>query len=86
MFFKGIKYDEQGRFLLLHHMGARKYIIMNFTILSLFFGISLYNYVKNPQVFFGKELLGKTYLILIGSTILTMWVFGNRQIRCLYLL
>ena len=86
MIFNNIKYDEEGRFLLLHHMGAKKYIIMNFTILSCFFGVTLHNYVKNPQVFFGQEWLGKAYLSAMAGGIVGLWVFGNRQIRCLYLL
>ena len=55
MVFKNIKYDQEGRMLLLHHHGAKKYLIMNVGALSLFFGVTLYNYVRNPQVFFGKK-------------------------------
>ena len=86
MVFKNIKYDQEGRMLLLHHHGAKKYLIMNVSALSLFFGVTLYNYVKNPQVFFGKKWFAQTYLFLIAGGILGTWVFGNRQIRSLYLL
>ena len=48
MFFKNVKYDEEGRFLLLHHMGARKYLVMNFVGMAVFTGITLLNYVNNP--------------------------------------
>ena len=53
MFFKNVKYDEEGRYLLLHHMGARKYLILNFLGLAAFTGMTLVNYVNNPAVFFG---------------------------------
>ena len=86
MVFKNIKYDQEGRLLLLHHHGAKRYLIMNVGALSLFLGVTLYNYVKNPQVFFGKKWLANTYLFLIVGGLLGTWVFGNRQIRSLYLL
>ena len=78
MFFKNVAYDEEGRYLLLHHMGARKYLVMNFLGLAAFTGITLVNYVNNPQVFFGKEWLGKTYLFGIIGGIVGLWLFSNR--------
>jgi len=81
-----VKFDADGRFLVLHHMGAGKYYKMNAAFLIFFFGTSLYNYVNNSQVFFGKEWFGKLYLGVCGLAIIGVYTFANRHIRCLYLL
>ena len=64
--------------MLLHHHGAKKYLLMNVSALSLFFGFTLYNYVKNPQVFFGRKWFAQAYLFVIAGGILGAWAFGNR--------
>ena len=46
-YFKGVHYDDTGRFLVLHHEGALKYYRINVAILFLFLGVTLYNYVNN---------------------------------------
>ena len=47
-YFKGVHYDEEGRYLILHHDGALKYYRINVAILFLFLGVTLYNYVNSP--------------------------------------
>ena len=86
LYFKNVKYDQEGRFLVLHHMGAGKYYKMNGAFLLFFFGGSLYNYVNNSSVFFGKEWFGKLYLSIVGLALVGVYIFANRHIRCLYLL
>ena len=83
--FKNIIFDEEGRFLVLHHHGAAKYYKMNIIFLALFFGFSFRNYKYNPAVFMG-ERMGQIYLSLIAMGILGMLIFGNRHIRSFYLL
>ena len=86
MYFKGVHYDEEGRFLLLHHDGAQRYYKINVAVLFLFFGITLYNYVNNAQVFFGQEWLANLYMFAIQGGIIGLYIFSNRHIRQLHLL
>ena len=85
-YFKGVHYDETGRFLVLHHEGAFKYYRMNVAILFLFLGATLYSYVYNAQVFFGKEWLANLYMFAIQGGIVGLYIFSNRHIRQLHLL
>ena len=86
MHFKSVEYDDEGKFCILHHYGAQKYYKMNIAILFLFLGITLYNYVYSPQVFFGKQWLANVYLFGIQGGIIGLWIFSNRHIRSLHLL
>ena len=64
-YFKNVHYDEEGKYLILHHYGAEKYYRMNVAVLFLFLGVTLYNYVYNPQVFYGSETVANIYLFAI---------------------
>lgn len=85
-YFKNVEYDQDGKFLIMHHYGAAKYYRINIAILFLFLGVTLWNYVKNSQVFFGKEWLANIYLFAIQGAIVGLYVFSNRHIRSLHLL
>ena len=86
MHFKNVEYDEDGKFLVLHHFGASRYYRINVIFLFLFLGLSLYNYRYNPQAFSGKEWLANMYLFAIQGGIVGLYLFSNRQIRSLHLL
>jgi hypothetical protein len=79
-------FDESGRYLLLHHQSAQKYYKFNMLFVSLFFGISVYNSKKHPELFFNSRLLAKLYLGCFTGAILLMYMFSNRHIKNLYLL
>lgn len=78
-------FNEEGKFIVLHHHGAGKYYKMNFLFLMAFFGFSYINYKNNPAIFL-NERLGQIYLTIIGLGIIGLLVFGNRHIKTLYLL
>ena len=86
MYFKDVEYDEEGQYLILHQDGAQKYYRMNVAILMIFFGVTLYNYVDNAQVFFNKEWLANVYMFAIQGGIIGLYIFSNRHIRSLHLL
>lgn len=72
--------------LILHHFGASRYYRMNVIVLLLFLGVTLWNYVNNAQVFFGKEWIANLYLFAIQGSLLGLYFFSNRHIRSLHLL
>lgn len=84
--FNHIKFDADGKFLVLHHYGASWYYKANLIFLGMFYGASLYNYVVNSQVFFGKEWFGKAYLGMVTFSIFGLWSFSHRQIKAIHLL
>ena len=86
MHFKNVVYDEDGKFLVLHHYGAERYYKLNVAVVMLFFGVTLYYYVYAPQVFFGKEWLANLYLFAIQGGLMGLYAFSNRHIRSLHLL
>lgn len=45
--FNNIRFDADGKFLVLHHFGASWYYKVNLLSLGLFYGATLYNYVMN---------------------------------------
>lgn len=51
--------------MILHHDGALKYYRINVAVLFIFFGVTLYNYVDNAALFFGKEWLANVYMFAI---------------------
>jgi len=84
--FNHIKFDAEGKFLVLHHYGAGWYYKANLVLLGLFYGASVYNYVMNSQVFFGKEWIGKAYLGMVTFSIFGLWSFSHKQIKSVHLL
>jgi hypothetical protein len=76
--FKGIKFDDAGRFLVLHHRGAAFQYKLNFAFLTMFLGASFYNYVMNAQVFFGKEWFAKLYLAGNIVGVVGLWCFSHK--------
>jgi hypothetical protein len=83
--YNNVDFNEEGKFLLLHHNSAAKYYKMNLIFLILFLGVSLRNYYVNSAIFV-SESFGKFYISLIGLGILGMQIFGKRHIKSLYLL
>lgn len=79
-------FDNEGRYLVMHHKGAANYYKMNFGFLALFAGATLYNYKANSQVFFGEGWFGKAYLGITVYSIFALWLFSNKHIRCIWLL
>ena len=65
MHFKGVNYDADGKFLILHHYSAQSYYRMNIVVLMLFFGLTTYSYVNSPQVFFGRKWVANLYLLAL---------------------
>lgn len=50
--FEHVQYDDDGRFIVMHHFGAQKYYKMNAMFLALFLGLSIYNFKENSEVFY----------------------------------
>ena len=43
-----LEWDTEGRYLILHHLGAGYYYKLNIAFTALFLGMTMYNYVSNP--------------------------------------
>lgn len=83
--FENIDFDEDGRYLLLHHNSAAKYYKFNAIIIMLFLGASYFNYKRNSAVFW-NERFAKVYLGIIASGLFALWLFSNKHIHTIYLL
>ena len=81
---KYLKLLEGDRFLLMHHRGASRYYKINGCFLLFFLGLSVINYYRDQSIFFNKTG-GKLYIGLLASGVLFLFLFGNRQIKNLYL-
>jgi hypothetical protein len=77
--FENVEFDEDGRYLLMHHPSAAKYYKMNVALLGLFLGFTFWNYKKNQAVFWNDKF-AKVYIGIITSGIMGLYLFSNRQI------
>ena len=84
-FFENIEYDSDDRYLVMHHESAGRYYKLNFLFLLSFFGMSFMTYKNNSAVFW-NEKIGKIYLGVICTGMLSVWLFANKHIHQLYLL
>ena len=50
--FAHLVFDENGRYLLLHHHSAQKYYKWNVLFVGLFYAFSFYNAKAHPELFF----------------------------------
>ena len=75
--FENVEFDEDGRYLVMHHFGAAKYYKFNVFLIGLFLGASYYNYRKNQEVFW-SDRFAKLYLGLIASGLIGLWFFANK--------
>jgi hypothetical protein len=80
-----LELDGNDRFLVLHHQSAGKYYKMNVVFLGLFLIMSYNNYKRNKHIFVSNTI-GKVYIAAISIGLLSLYFFGNRHIRSLYLL
>ena len=79
-------FDEEGRYLIMHHDGAAFYYKINMAFLAVFLGTAIYNYKVNKEVFFDNIYIGKTYIGITVLGIFGLWLFSNRHIKRVYLL
>ena len=77
--FEQIKFDSEGKFLVLHHEGAKKYYKFNLAILLFFFSTSLVTYKLNTAVFW-NDTFAKIYLGILITSIFGVWLFANKHI------
>ena len=83
--FEQVQFDEEGKYLVLHHEGAKKYYKWNVAILLFFFGSSFLTYKFNTAVFW-NDTFAKIYLGIVFSGLLGLWIFAHKHIQRLYLL
>lgn len=50
--FENVKFDEDNRYIIMHHFGAQKYYKLNTLFIALFLGLSYYNFKENEEVFY----------------------------------
>jgi hypothetical protein len=75
--FENVEFDEDGKYLLMHHYSARKYYKMNVAFVAMFLAMSYWNYKKNEAVFWNDKF-AKVYLGIIGSGLIGLYLFANR--------
>lgn len=78
-FFENVEFDEEGKFLVMHHNSAAKYYKINIAFLLLFLGFSYYNYKFNNAVFW-SDRFAKFYLGIIATGIFGTYLFANKHI------
>ena len=84
-FFENVEFDDEGKYLLMHHNSAAKYYKMNVVFLLMFLGVSYYNYKFNNAVFW-SDRFAKVYMGIIASGIIGTYIFANKHIQAIYLL
>ena len=75
--FENVEFDDEGKYLLMHHYSAAKYYKMNVAFVAMFFAFSYWNYKKNEAVFWNDKF-AKVYLGIIGSGLIGLYLFANR--------
>ena len=75
--FENVEFDEDGKYLVMHHHSASKYYKLNVAAVSLFLAISIWNYKKNEAVFW-NDRFAKVYLGIIGTGLVGMYLFANK--------
>jgi len=83
--FESIDYDEEGRYLIMHHNSAGKYYKINICFLLLFLGTSIWSWKQNSGVFW-NDRFAKVYISLVASSIIGLWIFANKHVNSIYLL
>ena len=83
--YNNLKFDADGRLLLLSHESAGFYYKINFVFLSLWILFSFKSYKENKGFIFSNELLTKLYLGLIILGFTGLLLVSNRHLKHLYL-
>ena len=83
--FNNLKFDSNGKMLLLSHESAGFYYKINFLFLSLWMFFTYQSYKENKAFLFSNELITKAYIGSIWFGLIMMFLISNRHIRYIYL-
>ena len=83
--FEHVRFDSEGRYLLMHNLGALKYYRINVAFLALFLATSVFTYKRNKEVFI-NDRFAKFYLGSLMVSLGTLYFFANKHIQAVYLL